>query len=186
MRAAAATAKNCMKTRTIARSATRSAWQPSYSSICSAQLGPGTFILLTPVHFGQPPNTPHETDTLWLYLSQVLAQFFRPNLCVHTRCSLQYIYVTFDPTMVQVWYQTDKNMVGCDTCVFWVHTHCDALAAKAINSTSDEPYHCPQCREKTSTKSRLAALRKAEDEVRKAQPKKPRTAYNLFSVEIHK
>ncbi|DBA76675.1 TPA: hypothetical protein ACH3X2_008711 [Trebouxia sp. C0005] len=101
-------------------------------------------------------------------------------------CQKLYENKNYCPVCNKVWYQTDKNMVGCDTCVFWVHTHCDALAAKAINSTSDEPYHCPQCREKTSTKSRLAALRKAEDEVRKAQPKKPRTAYNLFSVEIHK
>ncbi|DBA81836.1 TPA: hypothetical protein ACH3X1_007555 [Trebouxia sp. C0004] len=101
-------------------------------------------------------------------------------------CQKLYENKNYCPVCNKVWYQTDKNMVGCDTCVFWVHTHCDALAAKAITSTSDEPYHCPQCREKTSTKSRLAALRKAEDEVRKAQPKKPRTAYNLFSVEIHK
>ena len=92
----------------------------------------------------------------------------------------------FWPCVLQVWYQTDKNMVGCDTCDFWVHTHCDPLAAKAIKGNSDEPYQCPSCREKTSSKSRLAALKKAEDEVRKAQPKKPRTAYNLFSVEIHK
>jgi len=37
-----ATAKNCMKTRTIALSAIRSAWQPSYITICSAQFGTGT------------------------------------------------------------------------------------------------------------------------------------------------
>ena len=54
MRVAAATAKNYMKTRTIARSAIRSAWQLRYSSICCAQFGTGTFILLTPINLDIP------------------------------------------------------------------------------------------------------------------------------------
>ena len=88
--------------------------------------------------------------------------------------------------MVQVWLPTDKNMVGCDSCSFWVHSGCDPQAHQVLNSATDEAYHCPDCRQKTSSKSRLAELRKAEEEVRKAQPKKPRTAYNLFAAEIHK
>lgn len=88
---------------------------------------------------------------------------------------------------LQVWMQTDKNMVGCDTCDFWVHTHCDPKAAEVLKANSqDIKYHCPTCREKKSTKHRLAELRKAEDDVRKAQPRKPRSAYSLFAAEIHK
>ena len=83
--------------------------------------------------------------------------------------------------------QTDKNMVGCDTCDFWVHTHCDPKAAEVLKANSENiKYHCPTCREKKSTKHRLAELRRAEDDVRKAQPRKPRSAYNLFAAEIHK
>ena len=88
---------------------------------------------------------------------------------------------------VQVWMHTEKNMVGCDSCDFWVHHTCDPKAAEVLKANSDQvKYHCPSCREKKSTKHRLAELRKAEDEVRKAQPRKPRSAYNLFAAEIHK
>ena len=76
-------------------------------------------------------------------------------------------------------------MVGCDSCTFWVHAHCDPSAAKVLKADCEEPYNCPACREKKTAKSRLAELKKAEDDVRKHQPRRPRSAYNLFAAEIH-
>ena len=87
--------------------------------------------------------------------------------------------------ILQVWLPNEKNMVGCDSCTFWVHSHCDPAAAKALKASGDDTYHCPACKEKKSAKSRLAELRKAEEDVRKHQPRRPRSAYNLFAAEIH-
>ena len=89
-------------------------------------------------------------------------------------------------TLPQVWLPTDKNMVGCDSCPFWIHDHCDPMAAKLLRSTKEQPYHCPSCRQAKSHESKLAALREAEEAVRAAQPRKPRSAYQLFAAEIHK
>ena len=48
----------------------------------------------------------------------------------------------------QVWKPTDKNMVGCDGCDFWIHDHCDAQAARVLASNAeDEQYFCPHCRQ---------------------------------------
>ena len=52
------------------------------------------------------------------------------------------------PTVVhmKVWFPTDRDMVGCDTCSFWVHASCDRLAAKALSSAEQMDFHCRQCR----------------------------------------
>ena len=48
----------------------------------------------------------------------------------------------------QVWKPTDKNMVGCDGCDFWIHDHCDAQAARVLASNAEEEqYFCPHCRQ---------------------------------------
>ncbi|KAK9830484.1 hypothetical protein WJX72_011976 [[Myrmecia] bisecta] len=86
----------------------------------------------------------------------------------------------------KVWMPTTKNMVGCDGCDFWIHNHCDPLAAAALASNSDDPYFCPTCRKRKDVRGKLAALREAEAALVKAQPRRPRSAYNLFAAEIHK
>lgn len=89
--------------------------------------------------------------------------------------------------VLQVWFPTDKNMVGCDSCDFWIHDHCDELAAKALKMNNpDIPYHCPPCRHKKQASSLLRALHEAQENLRLAQPRRPRAAYNIFAAEIHK
>lgn len=89
-------------------------------------------------------------------------------------------------TTLQTWTAADKDMVGCDTCDFWVHSSCDRMAAKVLASGEDMDYFCPQCRKAKNADNRLMALRQAEAAVQAAQPRQPRTAYHLFSAEIHK
>ena len=88
--------------------------------------------------------------------------------------------------VLQVWLPSDKDMVGCDTCSFWVHTHCDRLAAKAMASGGDIDYYCPHCRKLRNINARLSALQQAENAVRTAEPRPPRSAFHLFAAEIHK
>lgn len=76
-------------------------------------------------------------------------------------------------------------MVGCDSCSFWVHASCDRLANKAL-STADLDYYCPQCRKVKNINNRLTALQQAEHAVRSAEPRPPRSAYQLFAQEIHR
>ena len=91
---------------------------------------------------------------------------------------------------LQVWLPTDKNMVGCDNCNFWVHDHCDPMAARVLalieRGDEEEAYMCPLCRKLEEGRQTLAALARAEAAMKHAQPRNPRSAYNLFSMEIHK
>jgi hypothetical protein len=61
----------------------------------------------------------------------------------------------------QVWKPTDKNMVGCDSCDFWIHDHCDTEAARVLASNAeDETYYCPPCRQASAAQvSRLMPCR---------------------------
>jgi hypothetical protein len=86
----------------------------------------------------------------------------------------------------QVWLPTDKNMAGCDNCSFWVHDHCDQGAMAALNTEGDIPYYCPPCRRQAEAHHQLQTLRQAEAQLRAAQPRRPRSAYHLFSLELHK
>ncbi len=88
---------------------------------------------------------------------------------------------------LQVWMPTDKNMVGCDECDFWIHDHCDELARAALkNTSSDKPYYCPACRGKREAAGKLAALHEAQAAMTDAQPRRPSSAYKLFASEIQK
>ncbi|KAK9862670.1 hypothetical protein WJX84_009528, partial [Apatococcus fuscideae] len=87
----------------------------------------------------------------------------------------------------KVWMPTDKNMVGCDECDFWIHDHCDEQAKLALkNTSSDKPYFCPVCRGKREAAGKLAALNEAQAALTDAQPRKPSSAYKLFASEIQK
>ncbi len=60
--------------------------------------------------------------------------------------------------MLQVWKPTDKNMVGCDGCDFWIHDVCDAEAARVLaDGGEDEPYFCPACRQASAAQVRHVA-----------------------------
>ncbi len=87
---------------------------------------------------------------------------------------------------MQVWLADDKDMVGCDTCSFWVHAACDRLANKALHSADQMDYYCTQCRKVRNFNNRVAALQQAENAVRSAEPRPPRSAYQLFATEIHR
>ena len=84
-----------------------------------------------------------------------------------------------------MWHAEDRDMVGCDSCSFWVHAGCDRLANKALSS-SELDYYCPQCRKVRNFHARVAALQQAENAVRAAEPRAPRSAYHLFAQEIHR
>lgn len=57
---------------------------------------------------------------------------------------------------LQVWKPTDKNMVGCDGCDFWIHDTCDPEAARVLASAAeDENYYCPSCRQASAAQVRL-------------------------------
>lgn len=60
---------------------------------------------------------------------------------------------------LQVWKPTDKNMVGCDGCDFWIHHTCDTEAARVLASAAeDEQYFCPHCRQASAAQvARCAA-----------------------------
>ena len=87
-----------------------------------------------------------------------------------------------------MWLPTDKNMAGCDNCGYWVHDMCDPLAAIALEAEdeSEVPYYCPPCKRQAEAAAKLNALRAAEAQLRAAQPRRPRSAFHLFSSEIHK
>ena len=89
-----------------------------------------------------------------------------------------------------MWLPTDKNMEGCDNCNFWVHDFCDPQAARVLahiaRGDDEEPYMCPLCRRQQDARAKLAAMASAEAAMKAAQPRQPRSAYNLFSLEIHK
>lgn len=85
-----------------------------------------------------------------------------------------------------MWRPTDNDMVGCDTCSFWVHAHCDRLAGKVMSAGEEMDYFCPQCRKARNIHNRLAALQQAELAVRSAEPRQTRTAFQLFAAEIHR
>jgi hypothetical protein len=87
---------------------------------------------------------------------------------------------------VQVWFPTDEDMVGCDTCSFWVHAACDRLAAKALMSADQMDYFCRQCRRLRNFNNRLSALQQAERDLRSAEPRQPRSAFGLFATEIQR
>ncbi len=87
---------------------------------------------------------------------------------------------------LQVWLPTDKNMAGCDNCSFWVHDHCDPLASVALHAPSDIPFYCTPCKRQAEAHAKLTALRQAEAQLRAAQPRRPRSAYHLFSMELNK
>lgn len=86
----------------------------------------------------------------------------------------------------QVWLPTDKNMAGCDNCSFWVHDHCDPAASVALHAPSDIPFYCAPCKRQAEAHAKLTALRQAEAQLRSAQPRRPRSAYHLFSMELNK
>ncbi len=86
----------------------------------------------------------------------------------------------------QVWLPTDKNMAGCDNCSFWVHDHCDPAANVALHAPSDIPFYCAPCKRQAEAHAKLTALRAAEAQLRAAQPRRPRSAYHLFSLELNK
>lgn len=94
--------------------------------------------------------------------------------------------ITSLPMPGQVWLPTDKNMAGCDNCSFWVHDGCDPGAMVALEAEGEIPYHCPPCQRQAEAHHKLQALRQAEAQLRAAQPRRPRSAYNLFSAELHK
>ena len=56
---------------------------------------------------------------------------------------------------MQVWFPTDRNMAGCDSCCFWVHDHCDEAAATAIEFGDAVTYYCPQCRRQADAHHKL-------------------------------
>lgn len=58
---------------------------------------------------------------------------------------------------LQVWWPAENNMVGCDSCDFWIHDGCDFEAARILaNGASDaEPYNCPMCRSSHQAQVRL-------------------------------
>jgi hypothetical protein len=85
-----------------------------------------------------------------------------------------------------VWLPTDKNMAGCDNCSFWVHDHCDPAASVALHAPSDIPFYCAPCKRQAEAHAKLTALRQAEAQLRSAQPRRPRSAYHLFSMELNK
>jgi len=87
---------------------------------------------------------------------------------------------------VQVWFPTEHDMVGCDTCSFWVHAACDRLAAKALSASEQMDFHCRQCRRVRNFNNRLAALQQAEHALRIAEPRQPRSAFGLFATEIQR
>ncbi|EIE18305.1 hypothetical protein COCSUDRAFT_83606 [Coccomyxa subellipsoidea C-169] len=84
-----------------------------------------------------------------------------------------------------VWLPTDKNMAGCDNCSFWVHDHCDPAANVALHAPSDIPFYCAPCKRQAEAHAKLTALRAAEAQLRAAQPRRPRSAYHLFSMELN-
>jgi hypothetical protein len=86
----------------------------------------------------------------------------------------------------QVWLPSDKNMAGCDNCSFWVHDHCDPAANVALHAPSDIPFYCAPCKRQAEAHAKLTALRAAEAQLRAAQPRRPRSAYHLFSLELNK
>lgn len=86
----------------------------------------------------------------------------------------------------QVWLPDEKDMVGCDTCTFWVHASCDRLARKALASADQMDYYCPHCRKVRNFNNRLVALQQAQHAVQSAEPRPPRTAYHIFAQEIHR
>lgn len=55
----------------------------------------------------------------------------------------------------QVWFPTDRNMAGCDSCSFWVHDHCDEAAGTAIEFGDAVTYYCPPCRRQADAHHKL-------------------------------
>eukprot|EP00891_Asterochloris_glomerata_P002152 jgi/Astpho2/2152/fgenesh1_pg.00040_%23_10_t len=70
-----------------------------------------------------------------------------------------------------------RSVASCGSCSRWAHAACDPAAGQST-------YHCAACRKKSDTAKKLAMLRESEAAVQRAQPKKPRSAYQLFSEEI--
>ena len=69
---------------------------------------------------------------------------------------------------VQVWFPTDRNMAGCDSCSFWVHDHCDEAAGTAIEFGDAVTYYCPPCRRQADAHHKLQvcmSIRKALEAV---------------------
>ena len=91
---------------------------------------------------------------------------------------------------MQVWHPNERNMVGCDNCSFWVHVHCDPVAQRVLHQMErgheEAPYMCPLCCRQEEARTMLAALATADAAMKAAMPRNPRSAYNLFSMEIHK
>lgn len=42
--------------------------------------------------------------------------------------------------LLQVWFDSDENMVECDGCEYWIHDTCDDAAKRALHvaATKDE------------------------------------------------
>jgi hypothetical protein len=38
--------------------------------------------------------------------------------------------------LLQVWFDSDENMVECDGCEFWIHDSCDAQAKQALRAAA--------------------------------------------------
>ena len=85
-------------------------------------------------------------------------------------------------------------MVGCDSCDFWVHDHCDPRAAIALAADSEEvPYQCPRCAAPPArgawgpgALAQLAELREVRQALRAAEPRRPRTSFQLFVMDVHR
>ncbi len=103
----------------------------------------------------------------------------------------------------QVWQMSDRNMVGCDSCDFWVHDHCDPRAALALAAGSEDvPYQCPRCAGAAGeawgagdaprgewgpgAQAQLAKLREVRQALREAEPRRPRTSFQLFVMDVHR
>jgi len=98
---------------------------------------------------------------------------------------------------------SDRNMVGCDSCDFWVHDHCDPRAALALAAGSEDvPYQCPRCAGAAGepwgagdaprgewgpgAQAQLAKLREVRQALREAEPRRPRTSFQLFVMDVHR
>ena len=124
-------------------------------------------------------------------IDQIIFQDKRMLVYEKTFPLLQSLLVaSLPPTLivnhVQVWFPTDRDMVGCDSCSFWVHASCDRLAAKALSAAEQMDFHCRQCRRVRNFNNRLAALQQAQHALRIAEPRHPRSAFGLFATEIQR
>ncbi|KAK9827616.1 hypothetical protein WJX81_006673 [Elliptochloris bilobata] len=114
-----------------------------------------------------------------------------------TRCQRLYDKGNYCPVCNRTWTMSDCNMVGCDSCDFWVHDHCDPGAAVALAAGSEDvPYQCPRCVAAEDPPARgtwgpaaqaqLAKLREVRQALRDSEPRRPRTSFQLFVMDVHR